>query len=179
MRTPDTWVDHHLLLNSMSVLRNRVAANTGDPLALLDAISGYLSSGLYVEKRRSAARVSWLLDWVECLAQVRNSVDPQGRTCEVSVALGGDDDRMAHLGHARDMVHAMFSAAPGQTPAHPWKVELRLDGDRLRLDAVGADNDLRARWEALAKASPAQELRLEPTGRAGALACSAWLPPAT
>jgi hypothetical protein len=61
MRTPDTWVDHHLLLNSMSVLRNRVAANTGDPLALLDAISGYLSSGLYVENRRSAARVSWLL----------------------------------------------------------------------------------------------------------------------
>jgi hypothetical protein len=178
MSIPDTWVDHHLLLNSMSVLRNRMAASTGDPVTLLDAISGYLSTGLYVEKRQSAARVSWLLDWVECLAQVRNSVDPQGATCEVTVAPGGDDDRMAHLGHARDMVLALFSAAPGQAPGRPCKVELRLAGDRLRLDVVGAGDNLRARWEDLANACPAHALRLEPSGRAGALACSAWLPPA-
>jgi len=176
MTPPADWVDHHLLLNSMSVLRNRMAANTGDPLALLDAISGYLSSGLYVEKRQSVARVSWLLDWAECLAHVRNSVDPHGGACLVSVAPGGDDDRVAHLGHARDMVQALFTAAPGQAPAHAWQVELRLAGDRLHLDAVGADDSLRSRWQALADAGPAHALRLEPPGRQGVAACSAWLP---
>lgn len=56
------WVDHHLLFDSMSVMRNRTATGKGDSLALIDAISGYLSSGLYIEQRSSMASVSWLLD---------------------------------------------------------------------------------------------------------------------
>lgn len=170
------WVDHHLLLNAMSVLRNRMATGVGDPVALLDAISGYLSSGLYIEKRGSVARVTWLLDWIDCLAPVRDSVDPLGTTFAVAIAPGGDDDRVAHLGHAADVTRALLAASPGAAPGQCWQVELRLADDRLHVRVTGADAGLRARWQALADARPEGAVRLEAAVRADAVECSALLP---
>jgi hypothetical protein len=172
------WVDHHLLLNSMSVMRNRVATGKGDSLALIDAISGYLSSGLYIEKRSSMASVSWLLDWIECLAVVTDSVAPKGGACQVVIAAGGDDDRVAHLGLACGVVQMVLSFAPGEVQSSGRRLELRLSGDQLHLTAAGADSALLGRWQELARVSPPGAVRLEPSLRADAVACSVLLPAA-
>lgn len=172
------WVDHHLLLNAMSVLRHRMVTGEGEPVALLDAISGYLSSGLYVEKRGSVARVSWLLDWIECLAAVRDSVDPQGTTVDVVVDPGGDDDRSAHLADAADVARALLTGPPGPGGGRHLQLNLRLDDDRVHFRVSGADAGLSARWQALADARPPGAVRVEPHLTAGAVACSARLPAA-
>jgi hypothetical protein len=170
------WVDHHLLLNAMSVLRHRIATGVGEPLALLDAISGYLSSGLYIEKRDSVARVSWLLDWIECLAPVRDSVDPRGGTVAVTIAPGGDDDRVAHLGPAAEVFQALLAATPVASPGQPWQLDIRLDGDRIHFLVKGADASLLARWQALAAACAEGAVRLEAGVPTDTVECSAGLP---
>lgn len=171
------WVDHHLLLNAMSVLRNRMASGEGEPVALLDAISGYLSSGLYIEKRASVARVSWLLDWIECLASVRDSVDPQGATFTVTINPGGDDDRVARLDRAAAVAQALFSGASGTAVSGTIVlVDLRLADDRLHVRVKGADAGLRMRWQALADARPEGAVRLESCVLVDTLECSAHLP---
>lgn len=170
------WVDHHLLLNAMSVLRNRVEMGAGDSVALLDAISGYLSSGLYIEKRGSVAQVSWLLDWIECMAPVRNSVDPERRTVLVTVAPGGDDERVAHLGYAANAAQAMFAASQSSTAGEHWQTQLQLVGERVHFLVRGANATLQSRWRALASTLPADAVRLEAGEPGGAFACSAQLP---
>lgn len=170
------WVDHHLLLNAMSVLRNRVAMGVGDSVELLDAISGYLSSGLYIEKRDSVAQVSWLLDWIECMAPVRNSVDPERRTVFVTVAPGGDDERVAHLGYAANAAQAMFSALQSSAAGEHWQTQLRLVGGRVHFLVRGASGALQSRWQLLARTLPTDAVRLEAGEPGDTLACSAQLP---
>lgn len=162
-----TWVDHHLLLNAMGVLRNRVARSAEPALDLLDSISGYLSCGLYLERSRSRASLEWYLDWLECRARVAAATQTRVQPCEVRIDLQGDDAQVVELSLARHVANVLLAATnPADSTQAAWSLTVTVRDHGVEFVAVGARPDLAPSLNALRDVWPGRDLTVQdPPGK--------------
>ncbi len=131
------WVDSHLLLNAMAVLRRRVVAGRPDAVGVLDAVSGNFSSGQYLDLRGSVARVEYWTDWLECTFALVAAVHQHAEAPLLYVEID-DDEATFDLSPLWAISKAMLEQhASGQVAAQMTGIHIQLDGSRIRLKMFG------------------------------------------
>lgn len=163
------WVDHHLVLNGLALLRHRLESGAGDALALMDAVSGYYATGLYIAQRRAAVPLERFFDWFECLAALRGFVSSGGPTWAVEPF--EDDSRApARLGLLPAVAGLIFEHTPAKTRCTvDWKrcptgLQLRVSPDLPTLrDALGQLAPQLSSWHSAPDGATCVRIEFDPS----------------
>lgn len=133
---PNVWVDSHLMLNVLAVLRHRMQSQRPDALDVLDAISTYFANGQYLHARDSVARLDYWIDWFEaCVGMLHaaHKLVPMP-VVDIDIDMGDAAFELSGLREASLCFLDRLAAAPaGDVRA----VTVRLRGDDLLLMATG------------------------------------------
>ena len=133
------WVDHHLMLNAMALLRHRLVSESKDALELMDAITGFFSVGLYVQQRAGIAQLDRFVDWFECLATLRRAVDPSGVRWLVAIDVD-ESPKAVQLNALAMLSRCVFESTP---PGRNWSIGWRSVGNAIQLSVAPDAPDLR------------------------------------
>lgn len=84
------WLDEHLLLNAVAVLRHRIASDQRRASELVDVLGGYLGAALLLQRSSSIASVDHFIEWAECVVEMTRLADPQPHGLRLHVETDGE-----------------------------------------------------------------------------------------
>ena len=109
------------MLNGLALLRHRIDGGAGDTLDIMDAVSGYYSTGVYIDQRRARVSLERFHDWFECLAALQGFASSAGRHWAVEPF--DDEARVTlELSPLAEVVQLIFDTTPpGQQRTIGWR----------------------------------------------------------
>lgn len=133
--SPPPPVDVHLVLNALALLRNRSAPTDRAVAALIDAISGHLGEGFYLQRRRYRSTLAHLEQW--CADTFVLAAESRKHRCTVRYRFTGLDNVQPYeLGEAVGVLSRLFRALDAQVEHGSADVAISMTLDVLRIDVT-------------------------------------------
>lgn len=130
------WVDNHLILNSMAVVRHRIQTAHPGALGAIDAVSGYFANGHYLQANAHSARLDYWLDWFECSLELLMLMRKLADVALVSADLDDCDDAF-DLRALCDFSVQLLERLSGQSAVSLREVSVQFNGTEMLLQLSG------------------------------------------
>lgn len=157
------WVDYHVLLNSLALLRYRMEAGRTGTLDFLDAINGYLACGLELGRRQSCSTFDELQDWFANLVFLVRQNNPRLGELRCVGDIEDDETRFDLRPLAPGCARVLAELVAQGAAATPATLQWRLQGRLAELTLVPSSPDA-ALASSAAQPQPLLSVQLDRAG---------------